>query len=263
MTTPAGAARDVRPAAPGRDALVAAHHRRSVRQVADYVVGATWYIGVWFWVIALVIGVVVLEVQRRTEGVDVSALNGPAGSAKFFLFVMGIVLPLALVSVHVAAGGTRRSLTHGLVVGAVGVGVSFGLAVALLAWAEWWIFRSAGWDAVWEDQLYEDGSQVGLVLLVQSVFCLVYFLAGMTIAMGYYRAGTWWGTALLPLPLVPVALVELVLQSGAFGGAFARALGLDGATAWVAVGGALVAIALAVGLLRLFVRDVPMRAVVS
>lgn len=263
MTDLAGTADGPQPAAAqARRAAVAAHHRRGVLATAEYMVGATWYIGVWFWVVALAVGGVIVVVQSRSGDVDISALNGPAGSAKFFLFVMGIVLPLTLVAVHVASGGTRRSFLHGIVAGGAVVGLTFGLVAALLAWLERWLFDRLGWEGAWpHDQLYEDTSQLGLVLLVQAVFCLVYYLAGTAIALGYYRAGGWRGTALLPLCLVPVALSELVLQSGFFGEAFARVLGLDGTSAWLGLAGGLVAAALAVVLLHLFVRDVPVRPV--
>ncbi|OLT48620.1 hypothetical protein [Cellulosimicrobium sp. CUA-896] len=263
MTDLAGAGGAPRPTTEqARRAVVAAHHRRGVRATAEYMVGATWYIGVWFWAIALAVGGIIVAAQSRAGDVDVSALNGPAGSAKFFLFVMGIVLPLTLVVVHLASGGTRRSFLHGTVAGAAVVGVTFGLVAALLAWAERWLYDRLGWQTAWpHGQLYDDGSQFGLVLLVQTVFCVVYYLSGTTIALGYYRTGGWLGTALLPLALVPVALSELVLQSGFFGEAFARALGLDGTSAWLGLAGGVVAAALAVVLLHRFVRDVPLRAV--
>ncbi len=39
-----------------RRALEKAAHRRGVRAVAWYFIGGTWYVGVWFWLIALAIG---------------------------------------------------------------------------------------------------------------------------------------------------------------------------------------------------------------
>lgn len=244
-----------------RRAVVVAHHRRSVRAVAERVLGACWYIGVWFWAIALVITGIMLVVQTRVDGVEVDALNGPAGSARFFLFVMGILLPLVFVAVHVAAGGTRRAFVQGLWAGAVAAGVSFGAAATLVAWLVDVVARRAGWDALVADQLYDDGSQVGVVLVVQVLSCTVYTLTGMAVGAAYHRGGGWRGTFLLPLVLLPVALAEAALRSGFFGGSLAAALGVGDGSVVLAVGGGLLATALAALALHLTLRDAPLRPV--
>ncbi|MBD5786119.1 hypothetical protein IF650_08005 [Cellulosimicrobium terreum] len=245
-----------------RAAFETAAHRRGVRATAEYAVFATWYIGVWFWVVALAIGGIILFVMQRTGDVDLTAVSGPSESARFFLFVMGIVLPLSMVALHVAAGGTRRSFAQGMWVSGLVVGLTFGLVSAAVAWIEWWGFDRAGWpvDRV-QNQLYQDGSQFGLVLLVQSVSCAVYFLVGIAIALGYYRAGFWRGTGIMLVALVPLAVAEVSLQSGWFGQAFAGSVGVPAATVWGAALGGLVAVALAALLVSRIMADVAVRPV--
>ncbi|WP_454044716.1 hypothetical protein [Cellulosimicrobium sp. Marseille-Q8652] len=245
-----------------RAALVATAHRRGVRATAEYAIGATWVIGAWFWVIALLIGGVILFVMQRAGDVEITAVGGPAESAPYFLLVMGIVMPLAMVALHVAAGGTRRSFFQGLALSGVVVGVTFGAAAALVAWVTWWAAERYGWPTEPEvDRLYTDGSQFGLVLLVQSVFCAVYFLVGVAVALGYYRSGFWRGTGIVLVTLVPLAVAELSLQSGWFGWALARAVGLPVLPVWGAALGGVLAVVLAALLVRAVLRDVAVRPV--
>ncbi|MBD8079737.1 hypothetical protein [Cellulosimicrobium arenosum] len=245
-----------------RAALAAAAHRRGVRAATEYAVGVTWYVGIWFWAIAIVVGATILVVMQRNGDVDVDAVNSVMDSARFFLFVLGIVVPLSMVALHVAAGGTRRSFTHGLWLSGVVVGVSYGLAVAAVGWFQWWLFTRNGWSATSaQHQLYADGSEVGLVLLVQSLLCATYFLAGVVIALGYYRAGFWGGTALVPVAVVPAALAEISLQSGWFGRALADWVGLAGAPVWAATLGGLAAFTLAALLVRAVLRNLALRPV--
>lgn len=245
-----------------RRALEKAAHRRGVRAVAWYFIGGTWYVGVWFWLIALAVGALVLWIMQRNDDVSIEGVGGVAGSAKFFLFVMGILLPLMTIALHVAAGGTRRSYTHGLWIGAAVSGLTFGIATALVRWAEWALFRQAGWPTEQDlTQLYADGSQVGLAVLVEGLSCVVYYLAGMSIAAGFYGHGFVRGVLLVLASLVPVVVAEVFLRSGFFGDALARLVGLDGTPVWVAVLGGLAGVVLAALLLRVVLRGVAIRPV--
>jgi hypothetical protein len=245
-----------------RRALESAAHRRGVRAVAWYYIGGTWYVGLWFWAIAIVVGALVLWIMRLNDDVDVTAVGGVAGSARFFLFVMGILLPLMTIGVHVAAGGTRRSYTQGLWIGAVVSGVTFGVASALVHWGSWWLFRSNGWPVEpATSQLFTDGSQVPLVMLVEGLACVVYYLAGMVIAAGFYGYGFVRGVLLVLAALVPVVLAEVFLRSGYFGDALAGLVGLDGSPVWLAAVGGLLGIVLAALLLRAVFRAAPIRPV--
>ncbi|MFC8922560.1 hypothetical protein [Cellulosimicrobium sp. NPDC057127] len=245
-----------------RRALESAAHRRAVRAVAEYYIGGTWYVGVWFWVIALAVGALILWIMERNGDVNVGAVGGVAGSAKFFLFVLGIILPLMTVALHVAAGGTRRSFAHGLWLGAAVSGLTFGLATAAVRWFEWWLARRNGWAPDSDGaQLYADGSQVGTVLLVEVLFCTVYYLAGMAVAACYYATGFVRGTLLALAALVPVVVAEVFLRSGFFGDALARVVGLDGTPVWLAALGGLAGVVLAALLLRAVLRGAAIRPV--
>lgn len=242
-----------------------AAERRSLRTSAWSMCAGTWQIGVWFWAIVLVIAGIIGYVEVRTDILDGSVIDGVvSGSAKFFLFVMGIITPLAMIAVHVAAGGTRRSFIRSAWFTAVFLGLTFAVVAAVLGYAEWLVFRAQGWSPELDRaQLYVDGGQVGTAFLVQLFFCSVYWLAGAAIGMGYYGFGVWRGTFAIPLFLLPMVLVELAFQSGYFGRPFAQAVGLADAQVLTAVVGGLLSLAAAGFAFHLVTRSVAIAPVTT
>ena len=248
-----------------RAAARRAAHQRSVRTATWSMSVGTWQIGAWFWVVVLVIAGVIGYVELRTDILDGSVIDGVvSGSAKFFLFVMGILTPIASIAVHVAAGGTRRSFIRSAWCTAAILGVTFALVAAVLGYVEWLVLRAQGLSAALDrDQLYADGGQVGTAFLVQLFFCSVYWLAGASVGMGYYGFGVWRGTFAIPLFLLPMVLVELAFQSGYFGRPFAQAVGLSDAQVLTAVVGGLLALAAAAFAFHLVTRSVAIAPVTT
>jgi hypothetical protein len=239
--------------------------KRSLRTAVWSMAVGTWQIGVWFWAIVLIIAGGIGYVEVRTDILDGSVIDGVvSGSAKFFLFVMGIITPIAMIAVHVAAGGTRRSFIRSTWLTAVILGLTFAAVAAGLGYVEWLVFRAQGWAPELDRaQLYADGGQVGTAFLVQLFFCGVYWLSGAAVGMGYYGSGVWRGTfALVPL-LLPMVLVELAFQSGYFGKPFAQAVGLADAQVLTAVAGGLVALAAAAFTFHLVTRSVAIAPVTT
>jgi hypothetical protein len=242
-----------------------AAEKRSTRTGAVNMLAGAWVVGLWYWAIVVVVAGVLIYLGTRTDVFEGEPPDGVVnGSVKFFLFVLGIILPVASVAIHVAAGGTRRSFVRATWITGGVVGVTFGLAAALLGYVEWLVLDRLGWEAEQEIQnLYADGGQIGTVFLVQLFFCGVYWLAGAAIGMGYYRLKFVRGTLALPLLLLPVVLVELALQSGFFGASFAQAVGLGDAQVLTAVLGGLVALAAAAFSVRLVSRSVSISPVTT
>ncbi|BDZ42533.1 hypothetical protein GCM10025865_18320 [Paraoerskovia sediminicola] len=127
-----------------RQEAVAVHERRATRAVTNYVIGGTWYIGIWYFAVAVVGAAIIVVIEVSNDGVGINPATGPAGSARFFLFVMGILLPLMLMPVHLAAGGTRRTLTRGFLVGGAAVGVMFAAAATLVVLLQPWVLDLLG-----------------------------------------------------------------------------------------------------------------------
>ena len=248
-----------------REAVRRAADKRSLRTATWSMTSGTWVIGVWFWAVVLVIAGIIGYVELRTDVLEGSVIDGVvSGSAKFFLFVMGILTPIASIAVHVAAGGTRRSFIRSSWLTAVVLGLTFALVAAVLGYVEWLVFRAQGWSPELDQtQLYSDGGQIGVAFLVQLFFCTVYWLAGASIGMGYYRLGMWRGTfAIVPF-LLPVVLVELAFQSGYFGKPFAQTVGLADAQVLTAVIGGLLAAAAAAFAFHVVARSVAIAPVTT
>lgn len=190
-----------------RDAVVA-HERRATRAVTDYVIGGTWYIGIWFLVISIVAAAIVITIEVRNGGLGINPASGPVGSARFFLFVMAILLPLMLMPVHLAAGGTRRTLARGFLRGGAIVGLMFAAVSTLLV-----TLQPVVLDAL---DVATTGQTLPMLTFLgtQIALCLVYLFAGNAIAVSYYRFGGWAGTAVLPLLLVAPALAEYATTLG-------------------------------------------------
>ncbi|MHA7133675.1 hypothetical protein [Oerskovia turbata] len=248
-----------------KHAMRRAAEKRSTRTGAVNMLAGAWVVGLWYWGIVVVIAGVLIYLGTRTDIFEGEPPDGVVnGSVKFFLLVLGIILPVASVAIHVASGGTRRSFVRATWITGGVVGVTFGLAAALLGYVEWFVLDSLGWEAQQEMQnLYADGGQIGTVFLVQLFFCGVYWLAGAAIGMGYYRLKFVRGTLALPVLLLPVVLVELALQSGYFGAPFAQAVGLGEAQVLTAILGGIAALAAAGLALHLVSRSVSISPVTT
>lgn len=229
-----------------RRRAVVAHERRATRSVAEYFTGGTWHIGLWYWVISAIVVIVLVVVQAKNPGVEISIGTGPAGSTRFFLMVMAILLPLMITHVHLAAGGTRRTLTRGLISGAVVVGVTFGAVATLLGLIQPIAVEFIGGEAA------ASTPAVLPLLSAQIALCTGYTLAGSALSLGYDRLGGWLGTLFIFPLFGPLILAEYVTGAGlAFLGA--------GVPVWVAVVGCVVAIIAEAYLLWVFARGLSVR----
>ncbi|GMA32011.1 hypothetical protein [Litorihabitans aurantiacus] len=217
-TAPTGASGST-PAATtaARAARRRAVERRGLEQILVGALGLVAAIGLWFWGILVVlqvgIGIVLPRVLDDEEaGIQISA--GPVGPVQVFLFVMGIVTAAGLLTVHVAAGGTRRSAWRGWLLAAPVVGVSFavvGLGVTALSRA---VATASGPDGASLPGAFEAAvpTACGLAILGTTAY-----LTGIAVNVTYRRLGGGLGTLALPLVGAPVILAHVVLMGGGSG----------------------------------------------
>lgn len=243
------------------DARRASAHRSAVRAVEGQVTQALRLAGSWYWPIATLVAAVIAVVQWRVGSLDGSTAQYVLGSARWFGFSLGVIIPLALFRMHLAAGGTRRALAHGAVRGAARVGVVFGLAVAALYAVEQVVWGQLG--AEWHRYGYDGRTGVlGFVLNAagEGLVVTTYFLLGAAVAAGFSRFGPWLGLALCLVLGIPALGADFALYGG-LGTVFAeRVLGLAGPLPEVA--GLLVtaaAGAVVYAVLRALLRDVPVK----
>lgn len=250
-------------AGPGRDELVRAADRRGARQAAAVTVRVVSVVGGWYWVIFIVVAVaVILAGARFGWGLDQGLVDAQiGGSSRWFAMVLGIIVPAAYLRLHVAAGGSRRSLAVGTVYGALVGGALLGLATALYTVGERALFGALDLNWVREYGLPVDGDGgIALTFATESLVAATYYLAGAAISVGYYRLGLVRGTLYVLLALVPAAVVDLASHTGVA----ALLAGLDtlpdgGAGVLVGLAGGGFAVALAAWLFRVPLRSITLR----
>lgn len=204
--------------------------------------------GAWFWVLwaALVIGAP-LAVERwggELERITYAAAGGPG---RWVAFAVGLVATAAILTVHLAAGATRRSFVTGVVRGAVPAALAFGVLTAALAAGERRLYAALErpWTGVGP---FAVDSPAGFTTtaLGETLVVVTYVLVGSAVAVGYRRSGPWWGTVLAVPLLAPAAVVDLATRTGIFGLPLRGAPTPDPATAVVvALAGGIAASALA------------------
>jgi hypothetical protein len=255
------------PTADQRLALALAARRRAARGVRRNVVAVFRVVGGWFWAIFTAVNVVVpLLVSRAGGDMEQSVFQSSAGTPRWFAFVLGIIVLAAVLTLHLAAGGTRTAFTTGLVGGAALVGLAFGALTVALMTVERLLYPALGLE--WSR---DGGLVVGEPVLVDALVTFVaeslgvatYVLVGAAIAAGYRRHGVRTGTLLILPLLVPLALTDLATRGGVGGLVLTNVAPLDGgATAGSVVlglAGGVLGLALAAAVLHLLVRGVRLR----
>lgn len=206
--------------------------------------GMTWAVGVFFWVIYLAIQVVSTFAVARwgEESVDLSISQ----AAPVFVFVMGILTPASLLTVHVVSGATRRCAIRGYVAAAAVIGLTFAVAQTLFTLLAGWLAGVAGIEMdAGSDPL---GMVAGLTVAIT-----IAFLTGVAVAAGYRRLGGALGTLALPVLLAPAALT--FWSTGALRGQVSIGVGVTG-IGWLA---ALAGLVIAAGVVWLLLRRIPIR----
>ncbi|MGH1565665.1 hypothetical protein [Mumia sp. DW29H23] len=233
--------------------------RRGSRISTYSLFAGTWQIGMYFWIAVVIISALVSVVIHTWDELDGSVADGVLGSAPIFLGVMGIIMPLGTLPLHLAGGGTRRSLFRGTVAAAVGIGVSFGLAGALGMLVEHLVFNALDWSsAVVDAGLYDSSGDFFAIWLSWSLSSIAYFLGGAAIALGYYRWGGVLGTVQLFVVLALVIGGEIALGGGLYSAGVEHLTG-GAVAAPLAVLISLVTSALVALVLQRTLRDVPLK----
>lgn len=236
--------------------------RRATRAVEKQILAGTLTVGVWYWPVIALAAVVIALIQWRIDALDGSTVQYVVGSTRWFAFSLGVIIPQALMRVHLTAGGTRRSLVNGLGLGAMWVGVAFGLASAILYAIEQVVWNLLGWE--WDRGLglAENAGLVGFVVNTtgEGLVALAYFLTGAAVAAAFNRCGPWRGLLILLGLGLPAVAADIALYAGPASALAEWMFGLDGPMP--AVGSLLVltAIALVIHVVtRLLLRDIPVK----
>ncbi|MFD2027700.1 hypothetical protein [Promicromonospora aerolata] len=232
-------------------------HQRSSRAAEKVFLRGMLQAGAWFWVAVVVASIVIAVIQARFGGMEGSALQYTIGSARWFMFTMGLILGVATLPLHLAAGGTRRAFVNGLIRAAVLAGLSTGLLLALLLLVERLAWGAVGWDWQFSQGLVPEGSFV-VTVAGEALVIATYILAGAMLPAGYQRFGAWGGSFWILALLALVIFVDWCVHTGYVFG-WETLVDAGPGRALLGLCGGVLAVAVAAFGVDRFYRDMPLR----
>jgi hypothetical protein len=228
-------------------------------------------VGIWFWAVyALYAAGITVGNAAAGNDLEISALDATLGSSRWPMIWLGISASVAILGLHVAAGGSRRSLFEGVVRGAVVVGAGFGVVTTLALLGERLLSTSLGmsWRRLGALPFDSPGAVLGTAV-AEALVITTYILAGACLAAGFIHAGAWGGLLIIPLA-IPAVLVDLATRTGVVGAVanlelqpdldHAEVPASEGlATMLLGIGGGALAAVLAAVVLHALLRTIPVR----
>ncbi|MFI6425636.1 hypothetical protein [Promicromonospora sp. NPDC050880] len=217
-TTTSAAARTTEETVMSRTDLARAGHRRAVTAVDRWVRRSGVVVACWFWVIYALYAVGITVGNAVTGGdLEISALDATLGAQRWAVLWLGVVGTTALLAVHVAAGGSRRSLAGGVLRGALVLGAGYGVVTVLALLGERLLSTSLGmtWRRLGALPFDSPLAVLGTVL-AEGLVVATYLLVGACIGVGFVHARAWGALLIVPLAL-PAVLVDLATRTGVVG----------------------------------------------
>lgn len=196
-----------------------------------------WFLGM----VVLVFGFAYPAIGRSGATLPFSiwetfAANGPG----WLILAMGATAVTTYLPMLVANGLTRGRFTLVATLALAGCALILAAVIAAGFVYESYMFGRSGWPHTLNgDHLFPTTSHVHLVVVEYAVRYLSYGLAGLLAGYGFYRAGGWWGTALLPFTvIVPLGVSSALFDLRVGGGAFSWAEAGQRTALGLGVGGA-------------------------
>lgn len=189
----------------------------AARRPPQWLRSAKWLLGVqgwvmgWFVVIGLLSTAVIVSIIARYTDLRLSAVSMGQHAGIWIPFSISIILIATHLTVHVAAGMTRRSFSIGALITAVLTGLGYAVMFTVLLVGERWLYGEFGWrhgSASHEGLVFDPGALTvagGLALLFTAGA-----ISGLLVGILYYRLGGWYGTLTLPVGLAPLVVVTLL-----------------------------------------------------
>jgi hypothetical protein len=255
-----------------RTELARAGHLRGVAGVRRRLRGAGLTVGFWFWGVYVLYAVgITLGNAAAGNDLEISALDATLGATRWPMIMLGVVASSAILTLHVAAGGSRRSLFEGVVRGSVVVGAGYGVVTTLALLGERLLSTSLGmtWRRLGALPFDSPVAVLGTTV-AEALVLTTYILVGACIGVGFTHAGAWGTLLIVPLAL-PAVLADLATRTGVVGTIanvelrpdldHAEVPPSEGlATLLLGVGGTALAVVIAAVVLRALLRNAPVRA---
>lgn len=171
---------------------------------------------IWFWaLVLLVFGIAFPAISRAGGDLPFSiwenfAAHGPA----WFVFSIGATAVTGFLPMMVASGMTRARFTLATTLSIVACALLMAALVAAGFRYEEYAFGAFGWQHSYNGaHVFASSAQVHLVVAEYLVRYLLFGIIGLLAGHGFYRAGGWWGTALLAFTVVlPLGIGSALLN---------------------------------------------------
>ncbi|GAA4423348.1 hypothetical protein GCM10023169_18820 [Georgenia halophila] len=191
------------------------------RRATRWMLGMQLYLAAWFWLIAVIVIAAALFVLDRTVGVQLSYFQFVQHGALWFPFALMITVVAAMITPHVANGMTRRSFAVAVLVTAAVVAVLYGLLMAVGLEIEGAVYDSFGWPHAHVANAVDDATPMAepwtqgfaVSALTYAVRTAAGAVAGMLVAITYYRYGGLRATLALPLTVAPALVSQDALAN--------------------------------------------------
>lgn len=201
-----------------RTDLVRAAHLRGVAAASRRLWRSGLTIGIWFWAIYALyaVGITVGNAVAGND-LEISALDTTLGASRWPMITLGVLAASMILTLHVAAGGSRRSLFEGVVRGAVVVGALLGVVTTLALLGERLLSTSLGmtWRRLGALPFDSPATVLGTAV-AESLVLITYVLVGACIGVGFTHSRAWGTLLMIPLA-VPAVLVDLATRTGVVG----------------------------------------------
>ncbi|GAA4675327.1 hypothetical protein [Phytohabitans rumicis] len=217
--------------------------------------------GYWAIMVSVYATIVTIVVTVGTADVSIWATSG--GSApKYFLSALGVMLTGVFLPVYVGNGVTRRHFALGATAYLVAVAAFYAVIMAVGYAVEHPIYSAEGLLSIQTDPYPVQSFGDGLATLVAEFFVgMAYLCSGWLIGSAFYRLGTWWGIALIPVSSLPAIVSEVGFNSLWAGYGINRGFGWQTPHLVVGVLIAAASIAAAWAVNFALIRNAPMRKV--
>jgi hypothetical protein len=174
-----------------------------------------WTVSRWLWPLAAILAIVIAAVIAQFTPITASIWENASQWLRWYLFVFGIVFTTGYFPLAVAHGMTRRDVLAVFGLSALAVSVVWAMLMTAGLVIERAAYAWLGWTYTLRGpHLFDGGYDVGGMLAEYGLIFLSYLVSGSLIAAAYYRFGSWRGTLLLPLTLLPLVGIEAVLSTG-------------------------------------------------
>ncbi|UFU05213.1 hypothetical protein [Ruania halotolerans] len=158
----------------------------------------------WFWGVCLILGVIaIITLDRYTDGPAFSIISLIRYGLIWYPFSSALVIVAVMLTVHVAAGQTRRSFLIATMITWAGYALANGLIMAAAVAVEARVYAGNGWQ-----HLSTSATALPELVVGLGHYPLIAFaggISGLLVGLSYHRVGAW-ATIALPLTCAPAIL---------------------------------------------------------